>query len=67
MSIFKTKEPVVKIIVTDLERRVILNALNELREKRKEEKKSYDYIDIVERKVAMPLPFKDKKNEYAER
>ena len=45
MMSFRNKEPLVQITVTDLERRIIVQALSDLKDKQKLENKSYDFID----------------------
>ena len=62
MGLFKNKEPTVLIRVTDFERRIIITALWNLRDKQIKENKDYDYID----KAAIADISKSKKS-YEER
>ena len=43
---FSHKERMIKIEVTDCERRIILNALTQLRDQQIRENKNYDFIDV---------------------
>ncbi len=49
---FSHKERMIKIEVTDCERRIILNALTQLRDQQIRENKNYDFIEIIVFKVA---------------
>ena len=53
MGLFKNKEPTVLIRVTDFERRIIITALRNLRDKQIKENKDYDYIESIMDKAAI--------------
>lgn len=55
----------IKIEVTDCERRIILNALTQLRDQQIRENKNYDFIEIIVFKVAKAG--NQKRNRYEER
>ena len=62
------KEQFYDITVTDTERRIILNALNHLRSRQIEEKKSYDFIDdLILRAWDAPVSKGKIKRAYEER
>ena len=52
------KEPVVVIKVTDIERRIIINALTELRNHQIRQNKNYDFIETIIGKAACASPVK---------
>ena len=62
---FSHKERMIKIEVTDCERRIILNALTHLRDQQIRENKNYDFIEIIVFKVAKAG--NQKRNRYEER
>ena len=64
MGLFKNKEPTVLIRVTDFERRIIITALRNLRDKQIKENK--DYIESIMDKAAIADISKSKKS-YEER
>lgn len=62
------KEQVYEITVTDTERRILLHALNYLRTRQIEEKKSYDFIDdLILRACDAPIAKGKAKRSYEER
>lgn len=62
---FSHKERMIKIEVTDCERRIILNALTQLRDQQIRENKNYDFIEIIVFKVAKAG--NQKRSRYEER
>ena len=62
---FSHKERMIKIEVTDCERRIILNALTQLRDQQIRENKHSDFIEIIVFKVAKAG--NQKRNRYEER
>ena len=62
---FSHKERMIKIEATDCERRIILNALTQLRDQQIRENKNYDFIEIIVFKVAKAGD--QKRNRYEER
>lgn len=64
----KEKEPTVSIVVTDVERRIIITALKNLRDEQIKKNKNYDFIETIIGKTALANPTKRKtKNCYEER
>lgn len=62
------KEPMFSINVTDLEKRVIIKALDYLKEKQKHENKNYDILDtLIIRTCDAPLVKGKGKLTYEER
>lgn len=49
---FHNKEPIISIKVTDVERRIIINALTRLRDEQIRENKNYDFIETIIGKAA---------------
>ena len=66
MGLFKNKEPTVLIRVKEFERRIIINAFRNLRDKQIKENKDYDYIESIMDKAAIADISKSKKS-YEER
>lgn len=63
---FHNKEPIISIKVTDVERRIIINALTRLRDEQIRENKTYDFIETIISKAACADPVK-RKMVYEER
>lgn len=64
----KEKEVTVNIIVTDVERRIIITALKRLRDEQIKQDKNYDFIETIIGKTAMANPINRKaRNSYEER
>ena len=61
MGLFKNKEPTVLIRVTDFERRIIITALRNLRDKQIKENKDYDYIESIMDKAASSVIYPNQK------
>lgn len=57
---FHNKEPIISIKVTDVERRIIINALTRLRDDQIRENKNYDFIETIIGKAACAIPVKGK-------
>lgn len=70
MGVFKQKEKevTVNIIVTDVERRIIITALKHLRDEQIKQDKNYDFIETIIGKTAMANSINRKvRNSYEER
>lgn len=70
MGVFKQKEKevTVNIIVTDVERRIIITALKRLRDEQIKQDKNYDFIETIIGKTAMANSINRKvRNSYEER
>lgn len=64
----KRKEVTVNIIVTDVERRIIITALKRLRDEQIKQDKNYDFIETIIGKTAMANSINRKaRNSYEER
>ena len=57
---FHNKEPIISIKVTDVERRIIINALTRLRDEQIRENKNYDFIETIIGKAACAHQLKGK-------
>lgn len=57
---FHNKEPIISIKVTDVERRIIINALTRLRDEQIRENKNYDFIEMIIGKAACAHQIKGK-------
>lgn len=57
---FHNKEPIISIKVTDVERRIIINALTRLIDEQIRENKTYDFIETIIGKAACANPVKGK-------
>lgn len=66
MALFGSKESVVAIQVTDVERRIIITALKKLRDEQIRENKNYDFIETIINKSAM-ADYTKEKIRYEER
>ena len=66
MRVFHTREPIVSIEVTDIERKIIIKALTNLREQQIRENKNYDFIETIIDKSAL-AKCKKGKTRYEER
>ncbi|MEG0407547.1 MAG: hypothetical protein RR623_01620 [Bacilli bacterium] len=66
MPLFNTKEPTVAIVVTDMERRIIITALTQLRDNQIRENKEYEFIETIIGKSALAEKSRGK-NYYEER
>lgn len=64
---FSHKERMIKIEVTDCERRIILNALTQLRDQQIRENKNYDFIETIIAKSARADTLKGTRKIYEER
>lgn len=62
----KEKEIMVSIVVTDVERRIIITALKHLRDEQIRQNKNYDFIETIIGKSAMANQVKGKMK-YEER
>ena len=67
MSLFAPKEKVVYICVTDCERRIIINALKNLRDEQIRVNKNYDFIETIIAKSAKADTLKGTRKSYEER
>lgn len=67
MELFHNKEPVVGIYVTDVERRIIINALKRMRDDQIRQNKNYDFIETIINKSAMADVVKKKGRRYETR
>lgn len=67
MGLFSNKEPTVTVTVTDVERKIILNALEHLRNEQIRKNKNYDFIETIMYKVAYPTDTKGKGKIHEER
>lgn len=53
MSFFNNSAPTVAILVTDMERRIIITALTQLRDNQIRENKEYEFIETIIGKSAL--------------